>query len=178
MWSGPRGDTPGQEKVADFFHKTIDSLHKHSACRKPPEAESIGKTSSLWAPQTARRLLSDINYSNQIITNKSSEDNRWVFKCWPCYHLTATKQFFFKPVTIVSGLDHKGLESGDLPTAADCGALFVFCFSFAQACFPAVCPSVGFLNGLTTPSLEVLGQDICRFFFFFFFTAMENAHRD
>ena len=85
----------------------------------------------------------------------------------------STKQFFFKIVTTVSGLDHKGLEGGDLPTAADCGFLGFLFFPFARACFPTVCPSAGFLNGLTPPSREVLGQDICRFF-----TAMENAHRD
>ena len=58
-----------------------------------------------------------------------------------------------------------------LNSAAEGSALFTL--SFAWACFPAVCPSAGFLTGLTTPSLKVLGQDICRFF-----TAMENAHRD
>lgn len=86
-------------------------------------------------------------------------------------HLTPTEPFF-KIVTTASGLYCKSLENG-YPSRY-CRVLFyLFSFSFAWACFPTVCPSAGFLNGLTTPSIEVLGQDICRFF-----AAMENAHRD
>lgn len=59
-----------------------------------------------------------------------------------------------------------------LPAAAERHVFLSFSFSLFSFAW-AVCPSEGFLNGLTTPSLEMLGQDIRRLF-----AAMENAHRD